>query len=109
MSITAVNSTITVNRTVKRSGVTETSESETETLQVHQFATTPAVVSVSYPIKLCASYQSVGIEVGVALPCYAEEAAAGFDQANTLVVERLRLEIPKVKAILARLVEESKA
>jgi hypothetical protein len=99
--------TITVNRTTKKSSQDD-QDGEPETIEVHKFATNPAIVSISYPVKLTRAYQTAGITVGVSVPCYAEEIPAAFEKANSLVIERLKVEIPKVKALLAKMAEESR-
>lgn len=99
--------TITVNRTTK-SGKDDSADGEPETVEVHKFATNPAIVSISYPVKLTRNYQTAGITVGISLPCYAEEIDAAFEKANNLVIARLKVEIPKVKALLAKMAEESR-
>lgn len=97
--------TITVNRTTK-SNQDESADGEPETIEVHKFATNPAIVSVSYPVKLTRNYQTVGITVGVSLPCYVEEIDKAFEKANQLVIDRLKIEMPKVKALVAKMADE---
>jgi hypothetical protein len=95
-----------VIKTVKSSGKDESSDGEPETIEVHKFATNPAIVSVSYPVKLSKAYQTVGITVGVSLPCYVEEIPQAFERANNLVIERMKIEMPKIKALVAKMAEE---
>ena len=101
-----VSTTIHVSRTVKSSGKDESNDGDPETIEVHKFATNPAIVSVSYPVKISKSYQTVGITVGVSLPCYAEEIERGFERANDLVIARMKIEMPKIKALLNKMAEE---
>lgn len=95
-----------MNRTTKSSGKDESQDGDPETIEIHEFATNPAIVSISYPVKLTKAYQTVGITVGVSLPCYVEEIAQGFEKANSLVVERMKIEMPKIKALLNKMAEE---
>lgn len=105
MTPTQHATTIFVSRTIKKQGEAEVADGGSETLEVHQFATTPAVVSVSYPIKLTKNYQAAGIDVGISLPCYAEEIDDAFQRANDLVIERLKVELPKLKQLLNQMAE----
>jgi hypothetical protein len=104
--VKVVSTTIHVSRTTKSSGRDEHQDGDPETIEVHKFATNPAIVSVSYPVKLTKAYQTVGITVGVSLPCYAEEVPQAFERANNLVIERMKIEMPKIKALLAKMAEE---
>lgn len=97
----AVATTIWVARTVKSGGEPERQTQEPpEQIEVHRFATNPAMVRVSYPLKLSRSYQSIGVEVGVELPCYAEEVDRAFLRATDIVVGRLKEEVPKLVEML---------
>lgn len=91
---------IVVHRTVKLDGVDHDSASSEETIAVHVFATTPAMACVSVPIKLSRQYQSVGVEIGVYLPCYKEELPEAIEEAYRLVKERIAREIPLIKSSL---------
>jgi hypothetical protein len=91
---------IIVHRTVKLDGVDHDSASTEDTIAIHAFATTPAMAVVSVPIKLSRQYQSVGVEVGVYLPCYKEELADGIEEAYRLAKERVAQEIPLIKKAL---------
>lgn len=100
----AVPTVITVSRSVKLDGSDETTETQQEeTIEVHEFATTPAMVEFRYPIKRSKDYQSAGIEIGVTLPCYVEEIPAAMERAKDLVVTRLQAEIPRLAAVLDKL------
>jgi len=91
---------IVVHRTVKLDGVDQDSASTTDVIEVHAFATTPAMAIVSVPIKLSRSFQSVGVEVGVYLPCYKEELPQAIEQAYQMSMERVMREIPIIKKAL---------
>lgn len=91
---------IVVHRTVKLDGVDHDSASSEETIAVHIFATTPAMACVSVPIKLSRQYQSVGVEIGVYLPCYKEELPEAIEEAYRMVKERVAREIPLIKSSL---------
>lgn len=109
MKTTAHPTTIKVSRSIKRQGTQEqVSDDEPETFEVHQFATTPATVSISYPIKLSKNYQTAGITVGVTLPCYVEEVDAAFERATEIVVKKLKDEMPKLKSLLNKMAEENR-
>lgn len=101
---------IRVKRTVKKStapGKTEESTDidQDEEIEVHRFVTQPAVVRFHYPITRSVSFQSVGLSVGVDLPCYVEEIEAGLERAKQLVVARMKAEMPKMNEVLDKLVE----
>ena len=91
---------IIVHRTVKLDGVDVDSASTEELIEVHAFATTPAMAVVSVPIKLSRSFQSVGVEVGVYLPCYKEELPQAIELAYRMAKERVAREIPIIKQAL---------
>jgi len=91
---------IVVHRTVKLDGVDHDSASTEDTIEIHAFATTPAMAVVSVPIKLSRQFQSVGVEVGVYLPCYREELPQAIEEAYRLAKERVAREIPLIKKAL---------
>jgi len=96
---------------VKIDGSDEATESdgdevpEVEEIEVHKFVTQPAIVRFSYPLKMTKSYQSVGIEIGVELPCYVEEIENGLDRAAQIVASRLKVEVPKLRETLKKLAD----
>lgn len=96
----AAESKILVQRTVKLDGVDTDSASYEDVIAVQVFATTPAMAHVSVPIKLSRSFQSVGVEVGVYLPCYKEELPEAIERAYQLAKERVAREIPIIKQAL---------
>ena len=69
-------------------------------IEVQAFVTTPAMAHVSVPVKLSRSFQSVGVEVGVYLPCYKEELPEAIEVAYRLAKERVMREIPIIKKAL---------
>jgi len=91
---------IIVQRTVKLDGVDSDSASSEDVIAITIFATTPAMAHVSVPIKLSRSFQSVGVEVGVYLPCYKEELPEAIELAYRLAKERVAREIPIIKKAL---------
>jgi hypothetical protein len=93
-------SKVIVQRTVKLDGVDSDSASTEDVIAIHTFATTPAMAHVSVPIKLSRSFQSVGVEVGVYLPCYKEELPDAIELAYRLAKERVAREIPIIKKAL---------
>ena len=106
----SVPTVLRVTRTVNLSGDDKAADSESsEILEVKQFVTQPAIVNFSYPIKRALEYQSVGLEVGVSLPCYAEEVGEGLKKAQEIVVKRTAELLPEVGAVLDKLVEQALA
>lgn len=95
-----------VTRTVNASGES-TSKDTSEIIDVKSFATQPAIVNFSYPIKKALEYQSAGIEIGVSLPCYVEEIEDGITRAQEIVVSRVADLLPEVDAVLDKLVDQA--
>ena len=94
-----------VSRSVKVDGQDQAQESDDEEIiEVHRFVTQPAVIPFRYEVKRSKDFQSVGISVGVELPCYVEEIPEGMDRAQEIVVERLRQEMPKLGKVLDKLI-----
>ena len=91
---------IVVARTVKLDGTDTDSSTTEDVIEVHAFATTPAMAIVSVPIKLSRSFQSVGVEVGVYLPCYKEELPQAIEAAYDMAKERVMRELPIIKQAL---------
>ena len=93
-----VPTTITVLRSIKigKTGEEIVSGEATEVIEVHQFATTPAMARVMIPIKKAHNYNSAGLIVGVDLPCYKEELPEALEKAYGLAKERLLSELPKI-------------
>ena len=94
-----VESKILVHRTVKLDG-SEDSASESEVIEVTKFLTTPAIVSVSVPVKIVRNFQSIGLEVTVQLPCYKEEIDRGIELAYRIAKDRVFREIPAIQQSL---------
>lgn len=96
-----VNETrIRVSRTVKLDGRDQETATEEDLIEVRQFATTPAMAVATVPIKISRNFQSVGVEVGVYLPCYREELPEAIEKAYTMAKERVLREIPVIQASL---------
>lgn len=89
---------VVVSRTVKLDGVDVDSGVSEETIEVQTFVTTPAMAIVSVPVKLSRQFQSIGVEVGVYLPCYKEELSDAIELAYRMVKERVAREIPLIKS-----------
>lgn len=100
-----VPTTITVSRTVKigKTGDEASSGEASEIIEVHKFATTPAVARVMIPIKKTHNYNSAGLTVGVDLPCYVEELPEGLEKAYEMAKARLLVELPKIIDALKKL------
>lgn len=91
---------IRTSKTIRLSGQPESSSSDEELIEVHKFVTKPAVASVSIPLKMTMDYQSIGIEIGVSLPCYAEEIDAGIEKAYEIAFNRITAKIPEIQRTL---------
>lgn len=98
--ITVAETKVTVSRTVKLDGTDQDAGSSEDVIDVQRFITTPAVAYVSVPVKLSRQFQSVGVEVGVHLPCYKEELPQAIELAYKLAKERVAREIPIIKKAL---------
>jgi hypothetical protein len=86
-----------VTRTTRKGGEKQqTDDDPTEIIEVHKFATTPAQVSILIPVKGSKNYNSSGFEIGVVVPCYKEEMQDAIEEAYRLVLERMKVEVPKV-------------
>jgi len=104
MSTTEVHiaeTTITVTRSIKV-GTEQGSTSEVpETIEVHKFATTPAVAKASLSIRKSQEarnglWVAGEITIGCDRPCYAEELAQGTEAAYEHVKARLLRELPEL-------------
>lgn len=85
----------------------ELSSDELEEVEIHQFATQPAVVKFSYPFTKSLNFQSITVAVGVELPCYVEEIEEGLDRAQQIVINRMKKLKKQVDGVLDRLVDEN--
>lgn len=93
-----------VSRSVKLDGKVEETESEQEdVIDVKKFVTTPAICKYGYSIKRSKNYQSVGVDVSVDYPCYAEEVDKGLEAAKNLVIARLKEENPLLEKALNKI------
>lgn len=93
---------VTVSRTVKLDGVDHDSSTSEDVIEVQTFVTTPAMAVVSVPVKLSRQFQSIGVEVGVYLPCYKEELPQAIEAAYRMAKERVAREIPIIKSGLEK-------
>jgi len=91
---------IRTSKTIKLKSQPEEASSTEELIEVHKFATQPAIASVSIPLKMTMDYQSIGIEIGVSLPCYAEELDAGIEKAYEIAFARITAKIPEIQKTL---------
>lgn len=96
-----------VSRTVKVAGEEPATDVTTDVIEIRQFATQPAIVKFSYPIKISLEFQSAGIEIGLDLPCYREEVEDGIKEAVAIVVAGTKELLPEVEKVLDRLVEQA--
>jgi hypothetical protein len=106
-SITAqvVETKIRVHRTVKLSGADSDASSTDDVIDVQSFATVPAMATVSLPIKITRRFQSVGLEVGISIPCYKEELPQALEAAYIMARERIIREIPEIQKALNGIAE----
>jgi hypothetical protein len=102
---TVYETKIRVHRTVKLNGTDSDAASSEDVIEVHAFATTPAMAVVTVPIKISRKFQSVGMEVGVYLPCYKEELPQAIEAAYSLAKERILREIPDIQKALNGIVD----
>lgn len=74
-------------------------ETKNETLQVQQFVTDCAKVTVSKGLTLnLGNYESARVEISVTFPCYREEVDAAYKYADSWVEQRLGAEVSSVRA-----------
>jgi len=97
-----------VSKSVKRSGQAEKSESTEEVIEIHKFATTPAIVKAGIPLKMTMDYQSLGYEFAIEIPCYKEEIDAAADEASAIVFAKIQSKIPEIQAALMDLAGRTK-
>ena len=81
----------------------EQTKEEEDFIEVHKFATTPAMATASIPIRMSKNFQSIGITIGVHLPCYAEELPEGIEKAIQMALDRVTAEIPELRVALDKL------
>ena len=100
-----VPTTIRVSRTVKigKTGDEAMSGDIEEVIEVHQFATTPAMARIMIPLKKAHNYNSAGLTVGVDMPCYVEELPQALERAYEIAKDRLLAELPKIIEALKKL------
>lgn len=66
-------------------------------MKVRRFETEPAKVNVSLRgVKNLGNYETFHCEVGIQLPCYAEEADAAYDYAAKWARERMIRELEEI-------------
>ena len=92
-----------VKLTTGKSATDEESRSEENIIEVHKFTTTPAMATVEIPVKFSKDFQSIGLTIGVSLPCYSEALSEGMKMAYSMAIERLQKEIPDLKTMLDRM------
>lgn len=79
------------------------SQFEEQNLEARVFATTPAMVSAKIGRTVnTGDYESIRIEVGVSLPCYAEEVEQGITTASEMVGKFVADEEAAVRQMLAK-------
>jgi len=97
-----VPTTIRVSRSVKfkpsssAPGEEAHSSDPDEIIEIHQFATQPGSVYLGVDFKKAKDYNSAGCMIGVTIPCYSEEIERAMQRAYHLVMERLKVELPKI-------------
>ena len=96
-----------VANTLKLSGKGESATSEEEVIEVNKFATQPALVRASIPIKMTMDYQSLGIEIGIEMPVYVEQIEAGLEEVYTRVFKKMEEKIPEIQKTLLEITGRS--
>lgn len=82
-----------VSKQLRTSGKSGPEIETEETMEVRNFQTVPAQVSLEYGLTLnLGNYESARLTVGVTLPCYAEEVDTMYEQARGWVEERINRE-----------------
>lgn len=77
----------------------EAPEVKNETLEVQQFVTEPAKVSVAMGLTLnLGNYETARIDVSMLVPCYREEADAAYKYAHGWVEGRLAAEVEDIRS-----------
>jgi len=76
-----------------------------ETIEVHEFATTPAVVHFELPLKKVKDFNSAGISIGISVPCYVEEIDEAITFAKDKVLNRLHAELPEILKLANKLAQ----
>lgn len=94
---------ITVERTVKRAREEESSEEHDDVLEVIEFKTQPAMAIAEIPVRMSKNFQSIGIKVGVQIPCYKEELDDAITEAIQMALDRVTSEIPELRNALDKL------
>jgi len=68
------------------------------TLDVHRFDTTPAIVRRGYGLTLnLGKFESARIDVGIEVPCYAEDAETADEFAVRWVESRIQQEVDAIR------------
>lgn len=82
--------------TKRMEGANEVSESET--IDVLEFVTEPAIVTVEYGVTInLGNYESARVHHGIKVPCYTEEIGMASKWAEEWVKEKVKQEIASVK------------
>ena len=95
----STSTNLTVTKSYK-SGPNPTPVDDTtaETIAVHKFETTPAVVGLEQGMTVnLGKYESAKITVSISLPCYKEEIEEAYTKAQEFVESRLGKEIKELK------------
>ena len=95
-----------VLRSVRKSGEEACTEDE-QIIEINVFETVPAMAIAEIPIRMSKDYNSIGITIGVHLPCYAEEIEAAIERAYELAINRVSKEIPLIKEALEKTSESN--
>ena len=88
-----------VTRTVTTAYGKADGETVQETLEVREFITAHARVSVEFGMTLnLSNFESARVSVQVSLPCYAEEVEAAYGQARKWVEDKMNAEVDSIRA-----------
>ena len=95
----------TIKRSIKPSGGEKSNEEQSEIIEIRKIPGDVARVSFKYPISMSLAFQSVGIEVGISLPCKKDETEAAFKEALDFTVRKTKELMPEMESVLNKLVD----
>jgi len=87
-----------VTKSFGKSGAFDNEESDSKSIKVHKFQTTPAMVTVRYGLTLnLGNYESARVDVEVSVPCYKEEIDDAYVFVEKFVEDKVISETQKIK------------
>jgi len=103
MSEITVPSKMTVLRSVKLARHEPSSSGVEETIAITKFETQPMIIHFQIESKRTENYNSMGVSVGVSMPCYVEEQEEALEVAMGIVKARMAKEIDNIESVLGGL------